>query len=66
MTSLAVELSITAGAEIGDRYASVAALPAHTGIERWAHPESGTVRLAYETLALPGADEHRLVVYLPA
>jgi transcriptional regulator with XRE-family HTH domain len=63
--ALAVELSITAGAEFGDRYAAAAVLPAPTGVERWSSA-SGTVRLAYENLALPGADEHLLVVYLPA
>ena len=63
--ALAVELSITAGTEFGDRYAAAAALPAQTGVERWSVP-SGTQRLAYETLALPGVDEHRIVVYLPA
>ncbi len=63
--ALAVELSITAGTEFGDRYTAAAALPAQTGVERWSVP-SGTQRLAYETLALPGVDEHRIVVYLPA
>lgn len=37
-----------------------------TGIERLAHPESGELRLAYETLELPSADDQRLIVYLPA
>lgn len=63
--ALAVELSITAGTEFGDRYAAAATLPAQTGVERWSGP-SGTLRLAYETLAMPGVEEHRLVVYLPA
>jgi transcriptional regulator with XRE-family HTH domain len=60
--ALAVELSITAGAEFGDRYAATAVLPAPTGVEHWA----GGLRLAYESLTLPGPEEHRLVVYLPA
>jgi transcriptional regulator with XRE-family HTH domain len=64
--ALAVELSITAGAEFGDRFAAAAALPAPTGVERWAPPEAGELRLAYETLALPGLEEHQLIVYLPA
>ena len=59
--ALAVELSITVGTEFADRYAAASALPAQTGVERW-----GTRWLAYETLALPGADEHRVVVLLPA
>jgi transcriptional regulator with XRE-family HTH domain len=64
--ALAYELSITAGAEFGDRFAAVAVLPALTGVERWAHPTAGALRLAYESLALPGIEEHHLVVYLPA
>jgi transcriptional regulator with XRE-family HTH domain len=64
--ALAVELSITAGVEFGDRYAAAAVLPALTGVERWTHPVAGPLRLAYESLALPGVEEHRLVVYLPA
>lgn len=64
--ALAYELSITAGAEFADRFAAVAVLPALTGVERWAHPTAGTLQLTYESLALPGIEEHRLVVYLPA
>jgi transcriptional regulator with XRE-family HTH domain len=64
--ALAVELSITVGAEFGDRYAAAGALPAATGVERWAHPVAGALRLAYETLVLPGIEEYRLLVYLPA
>jgi transcriptional regulator with XRE-family HTH domain len=64
--ALAYELSITAGADFSDRFAAAAILPALTGVERWAHPAAGTLRLAYESLALPGIEEHRLVVYLPA
>jgi hypothetical protein len=60
-----VELSITVGADFGDRYAAAAALPATTGLERWAHPDAGPLLLAYETLTLPGPEEHRLLVYLP-
>lgn len=63
--ALAVELSITAGAEFGDRYAAAASLPAATGVEQWRHPV-GTLRLTYETLVLPGIEEYRLLVYLPA
>ncbi|HEX6360549.1 helix-turn-helix transcriptional regulator [Actinophytocola sp.] len=58
--ALAVELSITAGAEFADRFAAAATLPALTGVEQWAQ-----MRLAYETLAVPGVEELRLVVYLP-
>jgi transcriptional regulator with XRE-family HTH domain len=61
---LAEELTIIAGARFRDRFEGSAALPALTGIERWAHPEAGELRLAYESLALPDPDELRLVVYL--
>jgi transcriptional regulator with XRE-family HTH domain len=61
---LAEELTITAGARFRDRFEGSAALPARTGVERWAHPEAGELRLAYESLELPDPDEQRLVVYL--
>lgn len=64
--ALAVELSITAGIEFGTRFAATAALPTSTGVEQWTHPEAGELHLAYETLTLPGPEEHRLIVYLPA
>jgi transcriptional regulator with XRE-family HTH domain len=64
--ALAEELSITAGTEFGHRFAASAVLPAWTGVERWEHPAAGTLHLAYESLPLPGTEEHRLVVYLPA
>src|SRR6266516_717050 len=61
---LAEELTITAGARFRDQFEGSAALPARTGVERWAHPEAGDLRLAYESLELPDPDEQRLVVYL--
>jgi transcriptional regulator with XRE-family HTH domain len=64
--ALAEELSITVGVEFGRRYAAVAVLPAWTGVELWDHPTAGTLRLAFESLPLPGPEEQRLVVYLPA
>ncbi|WP_216215844.1 helix-turn-helix transcriptional regulator [Amycolatopsis aidingensis] len=64
--ALAEELSIIAGTEFGRRFATSGVLPAWTGVERWRHPEYGTVNLAYESLPLPGTEEHRLVAYLPA
>jgi hypothetical protein len=41
-------------------------LPGRTGVERLVHPDAGELRLTYETLELPDADDQRLVVYLPA
>ncbi|OHV42522.1 transcriptional regulator [Parafrankia soli] len=64
--ALADELCITAGGEFGHRFATAAVLPAWTGVERWTHPTAGDLRLAFETLLLPGTDDHRLVAYLPA
>ncbi|MER6002016.1 helix-turn-helix transcriptional regulator [Nonomuraea angiospora] len=61
---LAEELTITAGGRFRDRFEGSAALPTRTGVERWAHPEVGELRLAYESLELPDPDEQRLVVYL--
>jgi transcriptional regulator with XRE-family HTH domain len=63
---LTEELMITAGARFRDRFEGSAALPTRTGVERWAHPELGELRLAYESLELPDPDERRLVVYLAA
>ncbi|WP_433272244.1 helix-turn-helix domain-containing protein [Actinosynnema sp. CS-041913] len=63
---LAEELSITAGAGFGRRFTAAAVLPAGTGVELWQHPAAGLLRLAYEHLTLPGDEDHRLVVYLPA
>jgi transcriptional regulator with XRE-family HTH domain len=61
---LAEELTIIAGARFRDLFEGSAALPSRTGVERWAHPEVGQLRLAYESLQLPDPDEQRLVVYL--
>lgn len=63
---LADELAVTAGARFSGRWGASAALPARTGVERWAHPLVGELRLAYESLDLSDADEQRLIVYLPA
>ncbi|WP_157244591.1 helix-turn-helix domain-containing protein [Nonomuraea typhae] len=45
---------------------TVALLPARVGTERWRDPDGGELVLPYETLDLAGADDQRLVVYLPA
>jgi transcriptional regulator with XRE-family HTH domain len=60
------ELSVTAGAAFTDRLTGQPKLPTRTGVERLVHPEAGPLRLAYETLELPGRDGQRLVVHLPA
>ncbi|GAA4712682.1 helix-turn-helix domain-containing protein [Phytohabitans rumicis] len=59
------DLTVIAGAAFAARLAA-ATVPRRTGIERLAHPEVGELRLAYEILELPEADDQRLVVYLPA
>ncbi|MFD0116511.1 hypothetical protein ACFVZL_22455 [Streptomyces sp. NPDC058320] len=41
-------------------------MPRRTGADVVAHPEAGTLRLVYETPAMPEADARRLVVHLPA
>lgn len=64
--ALADELSITEGSEFARRYAAGGALPAWTGVERWEHPTAGPLRLAFESLPLPGPEDQRLVAYLPA
>ncbi|WP_233624943.1 helix-turn-helix domain-containing protein [Actinoplanes sp. ATCC 53533] len=65
LADLVDELTVAAGAAFTDRLAS--AEPARrAGVERLAHPGVGELRLAYEMLELPDADDQRLVVYLPA
>ncbi|MDQ0378810.1 helix-turn-helix domain-containing protein [Amycolatopsis thermophila] len=62
---LTEELSVAAGAAFTERL--TARIPLRgTGVDRFAHPVVGELRLTYETLALPDADEQRLVVQLPA
>ncbi|MBO0516996.1 helix-turn-helix domain-containing protein [Streptomyces beijiangensis] len=60
------ELNVTAGAPFTERLTRQPELPALAGVERLVHPEAGQLRLAYETLELPGRDGQRLVVHLPA
>jgi hypothetical protein len=66
MATLADELTVTAGDAFTRRVDTVPALPKSSGILRLAHPEAGTLRLAYETLELPTDDDQRLIVHLPA
>ncbi|GAA1763907.1 helix-turn-helix transcriptional regulator [Streptomonospora arabica] len=62
----AEELSVTGGAAFARRWTEPPTLPVRTGVRRFAHPEVGELRLAYETLDLSDADVLRLVAYLPA
>ncbi|WP_018656316.1 helix-turn-helix domain-containing protein [Actinomadura flavalba] len=62
---VADELRVLAGPSFTGHYAG-SALPARTGVERWAHPRAGELRLFYECLALPETDEQQLVVRLAA
>ncbi|AXK37859.1 XRE family transcriptional regulator [Streptomyces armeniacus] len=60
------ELTVTAGRPFADRLESVTDLPRRTGVERLSHPGAGELRLAYEILGLPDADDQHLIVHLPA
>jgi transcriptional regulator with XRE-family HTH domain len=62
---LAAELARVVGDEFGTRYAAATRVPHWTGTERWLHPDRGELCLDYESLEVPGTEEHRLVVYLP-
>ncbi len=59
-------LTITAGATFVDRLTAAAGPPRRSGVQRFVHPEAGELRLAYEMLDLPDADDQRMIVYLPA
>ncbi|MEV6104674.1 helix-turn-helix transcriptional regulator [Streptomyces sp. NPDC051940] len=63
---LADELTVTAGAEFTGRMERVPGPAAASGVVRLVHPEAGELRLAYETLELPGDEGQRMVVQLPA
>jgi transcriptional regulator with XRE-family HTH domain len=63
---LADDLTVLVGPEFTDRMAAPSGPPERAGVERMVHPEVGGLRLAYEILDLPDADEQRLVVHLPA
>lgn len=64
--ALVEDLTNAAGALFADRLETSTVVPRRTGVERMVHPDAGDLRLAYETLSLPDADDQRLVVYLPA
>ena len=59
-------LGAAAGRDFTDRWAARPVVRKRTGVKRIAHPEVGELRVAFETLQLPDADDQRLVVYLPA
>ncbi|MDQ6928342.1 MAG: helix-turn-helix transcriptional regulator [Actinomycetota bacterium] len=64
--AFADHLASIAGAAFTDRWTRVAVARKPTGIRALVHPEVGLLRLAFETLELPGADRQSLVVYLAA
>lgn len=66
MAALADELTVTAGDAFTRRVDTVPGLAKSSGTFRFAHPEAGMLRLAYEVLELPADDGQRLVVHLPA
>ncbi|MEJ3653485.1 helix-turn-helix domain-containing protein [Actinomycetes bacterium KLBMP 9759] len=61
---VAAELALTPGSDFAERYAAATRVPRWTGAERWMHPDRGELHLEYEALAVPGTDEHRVLVYL--
>ncbi|MEU9833667.1 helix-turn-helix domain-containing protein [Streptosporangium sp. NPDC048047] len=69
LAGFAEELTGVAGASFAARMAVPAAPAVHSrdmGAERLVHPEVGELRLVCEALNPSGADDQRLVVYLPA
>ncbi|MGV9721469.1 helix-turn-helix transcriptional regulator [Nocardia beijingensis] len=66
IAALADELTVTVGPAFTDRVETVPSLAAASGITRLAHPEAGSLRLAYEFLDLSADDDQRVIVYLPA
>lgn len=63
---LVAQLTEVGGAAFLDRWAARPVARKRTGVKRMVHPEVGELRLSFETLQLPDADDQRLVVYLPA
>ncbi|SEM09410.1 helix-turn-helix domain-containing protein [Streptacidiphilus jiangxiensis] len=66
VAALMDELTVAGGTAFATRAETVPGLPRPHGIIRIVHPEAGELRLAYETLDLPAADDQRLLVHLPA
>jgi transcriptional regulator with XRE-family HTH domain len=63
---LVSRLSAEGGPAFSDRWSARLVVRKRTGVKRLLHPEVGELRVAYETLQLPDADDQRLVVYLSA
>ncbi|WP_046509030.1 helix-turn-helix domain-containing protein [Streptomyces odonnellii] len=66
LDDLVAELTLTAGAPFAERWAATLRMPASPTARRLLHPGAGELRLLDETLELPGAEDQRLVVHLPA
>ncbi|MGM7649275.1 helix-turn-helix transcriptional regulator [Nocardia sp. JW2] len=66
VAALVDELTVTAGSAFTDRLARLPGLPPSGGINRISHPETGELRLAYESLDLSIDDDQQLYVLLPA
>ncbi|MFE6893077.1 helix-turn-helix domain-containing protein [Streptomyces sp. NPDC057694] len=66
VVALVDELTVTAGAPFADRMAAAPTPVRRAGHDLVAHPDVGSMRLAYETLSLPDADAQTIVIHLPA
>jgi transcriptional regulator with XRE-family HTH domain len=66
IAALVDELTVTAGEPFAERLDRVPGPGRSHGVTRLLHPGAGELRLAYETLDLPGDDQQRLVLHLPA
>lgn len=64
--ALFADLEAGAGPAFTDRWQARPVARKRTGVKRLVHPDTGEVRVAFETPDLPDDDEQRLVVYLPA
>jgi transcriptional regulator with XRE-family HTH domain len=65
MNRLVDELTTVAGTTFTSRANGPSRTRARTGIEELRHPDAGELRLAFEMLTLPDADDQQLIVYLP-
>lgn len=61
---LVEELTTHAGAAFTSRMSAPRTL-VQAGVEDLHHPDAGALRLAFEMLTLPDADDQQLIVYLP-